>query len=148
MSFPPFWIGPATAVPAEVDKYDHLAETFTIGRDLSDAAGLTRIGLHWEVLPSGHRSTLPHAEEREEEFVLVVRGSVQAWVDGAMHPMRAGDIAIFRAGTGVAHAIYNYSSEDAVLFVGGERRVPGNRRYYPMNPEMRSIVGEEKWWQP
>jgi uncharacterized cupin superfamily protein len=145
-SSPSFWIGPANSVESEVDKYDHSSEVFTFGRDLFNVSGLKRIGLHWEILPPGHRSTLPHAEMLEEEFVLVIQGHVHAWVNGVLHNMTAGDIAIFPAGTGIAHTIYNNGSGEAILFVGGERSVHGNRRYYPLNPEMKKIVGAAKWW--
>ena len=143
---PQFWIGPISAAPEERDFYLGSDETLTFGRDISSLANLRRLGLHWERLPPGHRSSWPHAEEKEEEFVLVVKGRVDTWIDGVIYSMQEGDIALFPAGTGVAHTFINNSDAEAMLFVGGERAVPNNRRYYPLNPERRSALPPEKWW--
>jgi uncharacterized cupin superfamily protein len=141
-----FWVGSVTAAPEERDFYPGSDETLTYGRDLSNLGGLSRIGLHWERLLPGHRSSWPHSEEREEEFVLVIKGQVDAWLNGVIYPMKEGDIAMFPAGTGIAHTFINNSDSEAILFVGGERAVPNNRRYYPLNPERRSAIPPEKWW--
>jgi len=145
-NMPLFWVGPVTAAPEERDFYPGSDETLTFGRDISDLGGLKRIGLHWERLPPGHRTSWPHAEEREEEFVLVIKGRVDAWVDGTTYEMNEGDIAMFPSGTGVSHTFINNSDSEAVLFVGGERAVANNRRFYPLNPERRAAIPAEKWW--
>ncbi len=36
--------------------------------------GLTRLGIHHDVVPPGSRTSHPHAESREEEFVFVLDG--------------------------------------------------------------------------
>ena len=56
-------------------------------RRIGKAAGLVRIGINLQRLPPGTRSSWPHAEEDEEEFVYVIEGEVDAWIDGHLHPM-------------------------------------------------------------
>jgi uncharacterized cupin superfamily protein len=45
-------------------------ELLSIGSPLGRATGLTRIGVHHELLLPGRRTSWPHAERDEEEFVL------------------------------------------------------------------------------
>lgn len=143
---PPFIIS-TTDVPEEAGQYPGSDELLSYGRPIGRAAGLERIGLHVERLEPGQRTSYPHAEEREEEFVYVLQGEVLAWIDGHTYPMRAGDLAAFPAGTGVCHTFLNDSDADAVLLVGGERTKPDNRIFYPLNPERRGTMKmPEKWW--
>ena len=104
----------------EPGKYPKSDEVLSFGRAIGKAAGLLRIGLHVERVPPGHRTSYPHAEQDEEEFVYVLEGEVDAWIDGELHRMRAGDLAAFPAGTGISHTILNDGERDALLLVGGE----------------------------
>jgi uncharacterized cupin superfamily protein len=136
---PPFIIS-SSDVPEEPGQYPDSDEILSHGRPIGRAAGLQRIGLHVERVPPGHRTSYPHAEECEEEFVYVLAGEVDAWVDGHTHRMRAGDLAAFPAGTGICHVFINDSDAEAVLLVGGESSKPDNRIFYPLNPERRAQV--------
>ncbi len=142
---PPFIVGSAD-VAEEASTYPDSDELMSAGRAIGRAAGLERIGLHLERLAPGTRTSFPHAEEKEEELVYVLEGSVDAWIDGTLHPMQAGDLAAFPAGTGICHTILNNSDADARLLVGGERTKPDNRIYYPLNPERRDQMPKEQWW--
>ena len=82
----------------------------------------------------------PHAEEKEEEFVYVLEGTVDAWIDGELHPMKPGDLAAFPAGTGICHTFLNNGERDALLLVGGEASKPDNRIFYPLHPHRRAEV--------
>jgi len=142
---PPFIIASAD-VPEDVGRYPGSDEIFSHGRPIGKAAGLLRIGLHLERLPPGHRLSLPHAEEKEEEFVYVIEGEVDAWIDGRLVPMRAGDLAAFPAGTGTCHTFINNSDRQALLLGGGERAKSDNRIFYPLNPERRPQMPWSHWW--
>jgi uncharacterized cupin superfamily protein len=63
----------------------------SLGRRL----GLTRIGIHHVRLPPGRRTSYPHAESAEEEFVFVIKGNPDAWIDGDLYPLRPGDSVAF-----------------------------------------------------
>jgi uncharacterized cupin superfamily protein len=143
---PPFIISSAD-VPEDIGRYPGSDEICSHGRPIGKAAGLLRIGLHLERLPAGHRLSLPHAEEKEEEFVYVIEGEVDAWIDGKLYPMRAGDLAAFPAGTGICHTFINNGDREALLLGGGERTKSDNRIYYPLNPERRPQMPWSHWWQ-
>ncbi len=142
---PPFIVA-SQDVPEELGRYQHSDEPLAFGRPIGRAAGLVKIGLHLERLPSGQRLSWPHAEEKEEEFVYVLEGEVDAWIDGVLHPMKAGDFAAFPAGTGICHTFINNSTKEATLLAGGEANKPDNRIYYPLHGQRRSEMQAERWW--
>ena len=141
----PSFILAASDVPEKDGAYPASDERLAFGRAIGRAAGLERIGLHVVRVPPGRRTSYPHAESDEEEFVYVLEGSIDAWIDGHLHRMSAGDLAAFPAGTGICHTFLNDGDIDAVLLVGGERRAT-NRIYYPCNPEREPQVPPGEWW--
>lgn len=108
-------------------------------------ARFARIGIHFEVLKPGRRTSWPHAERDEEEYVYVVSGSVDAWIDGHLHPMRAGDFIGFEDRTGITHTIINNSGSDAHLLVGGEASRARNQFFYPFHAARNREVGALYW---
>lgn len=142
---PSFILG-ANDVPEHAHAYPNSAEHMGPVRRIGRAAGLLRIGINLQRLPPGTRSSWPHAEEDEEEFVYVIEGEVDAWIDGVVHPMTAGDIAAFPAGTGISHCFINNGTREALLLVGGDAQRPGSRIYYPLNPSRREDLSASQWW--
>ena len=143
---PPFIIS-STDVPEETGRYPQSDEPLAAGRAIGRAAGLQKIGLHVERVAPGRRTSYPHAEEKEEEFVYVLEGEIDAWVDGQLHRMGPGDLAAFPAGTGVCHTFINNGDADALLLIGGEASRRDNRIYYPKNPERRGQLPWSAWWE-
>jgi uncharacterized cupin superfamily protein len=133
---PPFIIT-SSDIEEQGSSYPGSEEELSYGRP---------IGLHLERLEPGQRTSWPHAEEKEEEFVYVTEGSVDAWVDGELYPMKVGDLAAFPAGTGICHTFINNSDAPALLLVGGER-VRDNRIYYPLHPQRRRTLPWSVWWE-
>ena len=121
------------------------SEPTVIDVDYSSRLGLTRIGIHHNRLPPGHRSSFPHAESHEEEFVFIVEGEADACIDGWPHRVKAGDAVAFAAGTGISHNFLNNSDADLRMIVIGQRSVPGNRLFYPRHVEHSHMWGED-WW--
>ena len=107
---------------------------------LGKISGLTRIGIHYEILSPGHRTSFPHAESSEEEFVYVVSGLPSVWLNGDLFDLAPGDAVGFPAGTGIAHTFLNNSLEDAHLLVIGEATKPDNKVFYPLDPDQQSIM--------
>ncbi len=124
-------------------RYPHSCEDMAPRIKLGALAGLVRIGLHLLRVPPGYRISWPHAEQLEEEFVYVVAGSVDAWIDGTLHAMHAGDLAAFPCGTGIAHTFINNTDTDATLFAGGEADKVDNRISYPLHP---ADLTPAQWW--
>ena len=142
---PPFIIA-AASCPEKPHQYPNSDENTGYQRRIGKAAGLLKIGVNLERLPPGQRSSWPHAEEKEEEFVYVLEGEVDAWIDGVTHAMRPGDLAAFPAGTGACHCFINNSEHDSLLLVGGEASKPDNRIYYPLHPQRRNDLPKSEWW--
>jgi uncharacterized cupin superfamily protein len=108
-------------------------------------ADFSRIGVHVELLKPGRRTSWPHAERDEEEFVFVVAGDVDCWLDGRLYPMGEGDFVGWRGGDGITHVIINNGNEDAVLAVGGEASRMRSRVWYPFHPHRQKEIGENYW---
>jgi len=115
------------------------------GHALGRLHGLSHIGIHYEVAPPGSRTSFPHAEKLEEEFVFVLAGKPDVWIDGKLHPLDPGDAVGFTAGTGIAHSFLNNSDEDMHLLILGERQVAGNLLFYPLNPERIAQFPDWAW---
>jgi len=125
--------------------YPNSAEKHGIDALYGRRARFSRIGIHAEILPPGRRTSFPHAERDEEEWVYVVSGTVQCWINGWLHEMTEGDFVGFEARTDICHAIINNSSEDAILLVGAEAARTRNQFWYPLHPHRDKETGELFW---
>ena len=125
--------------------YEGDDELLGIGAAFGRHFGLARIGIHHERLLPGRRSSYPHAESAEEEFVYVIEGTPDVWLDGRLHRLGPGDAVGFPAGTGQCHCFLNHSEAEVRLLVVGERPKPENRIVYPRNPEQRTL--RDDWWE-
>jgi uncharacterized cupin superfamily protein len=143
---PPFVV--ATRKVAERRRvYGGSQEVLSFRRPLGRAAGLRRLGLNVERLPPGHRTSWPHAHSDQEEFVFVLEGDVDAWLDGELHRLTTGDLAAFPAGTGIAHTFINNGSKDVYLLVGGERGQTDDRIAYPLHDGRRTDLPWSARWE-
>jgi uncharacterized cupin superfamily protein len=143
---PPFIIASAD-VPETTGKYPNSDEALASRRAIGKAAGLLKIGLHIHRVLPGQRISWPHAEEKEEEFVYVLDGEIDAWIDGTLHTMRAGDLAAFPSGTGICHTFLNDSTQPATLLGGGEANKSDNRIVYPLHPARKNDMPWSHWWE-
>ena len=142
---PPFIVS-SESVPEGESRYPNSDEANALSRGIGRAAGLLRIGINVVRLLPGRRSSWPHAESREEEFVYVLEGEVAAWIDGAIYSMKPGDLAAFPSGTGICHTFINNSEREVTLLVGGEAEKSNNRIYYPLHPQRRDDMPWSNWW--
>jgi uncharacterized cupin superfamily protein len=124
--------------------YDGDDELMSIGAPFGRHSGLTKLGIHHERLLPGRRTSFPHAESVEEEFVYVIEGTPDVWLDGDLHRLRPGDGVGFPAGTGIAHSFLNNTDAEVRLLVVGERTKPENRLFYPRHPDRRPLHAD--WW--
>jgi uncharacterized cupin superfamily protein len=126
------------------DPYDGDTEPLAVSAPLGRLTGLTRIGIHHVRLAPGRRTSYPHAESAEEEFVYVLEGTPDVWIDGNLHRLAPGDAVGFPAGTGICHCFLNNSREDVRLLVIGEATKPENKVRYPLN-EAYAAARPELW---
>ncbi|EMH4164382.1 cupin domain-containing protein [Pluralibacter gergoviae] len=124
--------------------YPDSSELFSVGAPLARKMGLLRLGIHHERLPPGRRTSYPHAESDEEEFIYVLEGRPQVWINGYLWPLEPGDCVSFPAGTGVCHTFLNNTEEEVCLLVVGEVNKKHNRIYYPLNQEY-AATRADRW---
>lgn len=79
------------------------SETFGAEARIAKEMGLKRIAVNYEVLEPGDRSSWPHAHSTAEEFIFILKGKGQVWVDGVTYDVDAGDCVAFPPGTGKVH---------------------------------------------
>jgi uncharacterized cupin superfamily protein len=127
---------------------EYFDEKYKIGgvnANFSKYFDLKRVGVHYFKVPSGYRTSQPHAESLEEEFVFVINGEIDLWFNGKIKKMKKGDCIGFPAGTGVGHTFINNSPEDVEIFVAGDRTKADNQYHFHLNPDMKDVCGI-KWW--
>jgi uncharacterized cupin superfamily protein len=124
--------------------YKNSTELMGIGAPLARKLGLQRIGIHHLRLLPGRRSSYPHAESAEEEFVFVIEGTPDAWIDGHLHRLAEGDSVAFPAGTGICHTFINNTDQEVRMMVIGETPKDENRIRYPMN-EAHEASRPDRW---
>lgn len=126
------------------EKFSGTDELRSINASFGAHFGLQRLGIHHERLPPGRRTSFPHAESAEEEFVYVLEGEPDVWLDGRLHRLKPGDGVGFPAGTGLAHSFLNNTDADVRLLVVGETAKAENRIIYPVNLERKAL--RDDWW--
>ena len=135
-----------TAIEGKDDQhYPDSDELTSISASFSVHFGLMRLGIHHERLAPGRRVSWPHAEADEEEFVYVIAGTPDLWLDGQVKRLKPGDGVGFPAGTGLAHTFINNSDHDVRLLVCGEASRQRSRIDYPLNPKRNAEIGERHW---
>ena len=131
---------------ADDSTYPGDDEKLSIGSNFAKALGLFRLGVSHELLPPGRRTSWPHAELSEDEFVYVIEGTPDLWQDGHLTRLAPGDAVGWPSGTGVAHTLLNNTQSEVRLLVVGE---PSRKRYgvhYPLHPARNVEIGEG-WWK-
>ncbi|MBA9897366.1 cupin domain-containing protein [Burkholderia cepacia] len=128
----------------EAHCYRGDTEPMALDAPLSAELGITRIGIHHVRLLPGRRTSYPHAESAEQEFVYVLEGKPDVWIDGVLHPVAEGDSVAFPAGTGICHTFINNTKDEVRLMVIGERPRDDNRIRYPKN-EAYELTRADRW---
>ncbi len=126
-------------------RYPNSNEDLVLNARYDNRARFWRIGMRVQVLKPGRRTSWPHADRDEDEFIFIVSGKVDAWNDGHISPMGAGDFIGWQGGTGIAHVIINNSDEDVVVIVGGERSRLVNQYFYSFHRKYNKEIGEGYW---
>lgn len=130
----------------EGPEWSYRNATEKMGRDADYGRhfGFKALGLHHVRLAPGRRTSFPHAESAEDEFVYVIEGTPDVWLDGHLHRLAPGDAVGFPAGTGLSHSFLNNTAAEVRLLVAGDRPKRRNRIVYPLHPERKAI--RKDWW--
>ena len=118
-------------------------ETFGTGAALGREFGLNKVAINYEVLAPGDRSSWPHAHKEEEEFIYILEGTPQIWIDGRVYDLCAGDCVGLPAGTGHSHSLLNNSNQEVRAIVVGEVDVPTDQIFYPLHTSRNEEMKEE-----
>ena len=129
----------------DTSRYPGSEELHSIGSPFAKHFGFVKLGIHHETLLPGRRTSFPHAESSEEEFIYVIEGTPDVWIDGYLHRLRPGDGVGFVPGTGIAHCFLNNTTSPVRLLVVGEANKPENKLVYPLNPELKRYKADI-WW--
>lgn len=113
---------------AEADAFAGRREAW-----LAKSVGLTQFGVNHLTLEPGAMSSLRHWHETEDEFVLVLSGTLVLIDDNGERLLVEGDYAGFPAGYANAHHLTNRSKGPATCIVVGTRKVGTETIHYPDN---------------
>ena len=141
---------PATLHRQDIRQADHACypgstERRSLGSPLGQHSGFARIGIHHELLPPGRRTSWPHAEETDDEFVHVLEGTPDVWLNGVLYRLQPGGSVRFPAGRGLAHTFINNTERDVRLLRVGDRDRDDNRIHYPQHPARKALIGAHHW---
>lgn len=125
--------------------YSGSDESFTTGASYSDL-GLKNLGIHYETLAPGKRSSWPHAHLVEEEFVIVLEGTPDAWVNHKLVKTKPMDVLFFPPGSNLAHTMVNNTNTPIKMLVIGEQNQENDKIYYPLHPERNKECEEQKFF--
>jgi len=119
--------GPAAPPPFLVKHPFNPRSHITMTR-LSDATGMTRVGVSLARVPPGKESFIPHAHTTQEEWVYVLEGRGTVLLGEHEHEVGPGDFLGFPT-DGTIHHLTNTGDVDLVFLQGGERRDPEIGRF-------------------
>jgi uncharacterized cupin superfamily protein/8-oxo-dGTP pyrophosphatase MutT (NUDIX family) len=132
-----------------VDIYsEYIHEELKIGgvnSNISKYFDLKKVAAQYFKIPSGYRTSEPHAESLEEEFVYVISGEIDLWLNGKIKKMVKGDCIGFPGGTGVGHCFINNYADDCEVFVSGDRTKSDNQYNFHLDQSLKKDCGK-KWW--
>lgn len=132
----------------DVSTYPNDDELLGAWVRLSVPLGLTRVGVSYDVLKPGRRSSWPHAEYDEEEFVFILDGEPDAWIDGHLFRLREGDAVGWPDKTGISHCIINNTDKPVAMLTVGEASRVRSKCFYPLHAKRNKEIGEGLWKNP
>jgi uncharacterized cupin superfamily protein len=90
-------------------------------KSISDALGLSHIGVHLVRIAPGDETTEFHLHQVEEEFIYILSGRGIAEIGEHQVEVNAGDFMAFTAPS-LPHAMRNPFENDLVYLMGGNRQ--------------------------
>ncbi len=127
------------------DEISKKQDDALVDSDFGREIGTKKLGLHWIQLLPKQRSSFPHAESLEEEFIYIVKGKPHLWLNGYLYELEPGMAIGFAPGTGVAHCLLNNTDEIIEFIALGDRTKKENKCSFPVNPELQA-THKEIWW--
>lgn len=129
----------------DTNTYPGDKEKLAVGSHVSQHTGLRRVSVWLDELKPGRRTSWPHAERDEEEFVYVFEGEPDVWIDGYLYRCTPGDCVGWASGTGQAHTVINNTGKPVRLIVGGEASRKNSGIWYPLHPKRNKDLKDRLW---
>jgi uncharacterized cupin superfamily protein len=127
-------------------SYPGDTETFGTGAAMGRKLGFSRIGINYEILRPGDRSSWPHAHSHDEEFIFILEGQPDMWIDGNLYPLKPGDCVALVPGAGHAHTLINNTEKEVRAIVVGDSGHPEDKIFYPRHPKRNEDCKKEGWF--
>ncbi len=112
-------------------------------KSLSDAVGMTQVGIHLVRVEPGKETTQFHFHHQEEEFIYIISGRGIAEIGESEFSVEAGDFMGFSAPS-LPHCMKNPFEVDLVYLMGGERRNFDVCDYPRLRKRLFRVNGERK----
>lgn len=140
----------AESIPATMGKtvYPEPYASLVKGRlkrKLGEFFGLTNFGVNLTHLSPGAISALAHNHSKQDEFILVLEGTVILVLGQEEFVLNPGDCYGFKAGTGIAHQLINRTQESVTYLEIGDR-TQGDEVEYP-NDDLKATQLPNGLWK-
>jgi uncharacterized cupin superfamily protein len=124
--------------PINIFRAENVEGRIDVGRALGSAATSMYV---YDLEPG--QSSCPYHYEYEEEWLLVVDGSVVIRTPGGEHTLERGDLVCFAPGPAGAHKVMNRSAAPARTLMFSSTRVPAVS-VYPDSNKIGVWPGDEE----
>lgn len=108
---------------------------------LGDAGGLTQYGVRITTLEPGAQSSLRHWHLNEDEFVMMLTGTLILIDDDGEHELAPGDCAAFPAGDPNGHHLVNRTDSPGSFLVVGSRAAQETGTYTDVDMKVEISAG-------
>jgi len=140
----------AESIPAAMGKtiYPEPYASLVKGRlkrKLGEFFGLTNFGVNLTHLLPGAISALAHQHSKQDEFILILEGTVILVLGQEEFVLNPGDCYGFKAGTGIAHQLINRTQESVTYLEIGDR-TQGDEVEYP-NDDLKATQLPNGLWK-
>lgn len=112
---------------------------------LTEAAGLSLIGVNIVTLPPGAWASQRHWHRKEDEFVYVLAGTLVSITDAGEEILNAGDAIGFPANQADGHHLVNRSSTDARFLVVSNRDGTDSGEYSDIDMCFGTLEGRSRY---
>ncbi len=139
----------AESIPATMGKtiYPEPYASLVKGRlkrKLGEFFGLTNFGVNLTHLSPGAISALAHQHSKQDEFILILEGTVTLVLGKEEFVLNPGDCYGFKAGTGIAHQLVN-RTEGRVTYLEIGDRTEGDEVEYPNDDLKATQLPNGRW---
>ena len=112
---------------------------------LGELAGLTQFGVNIVTLEPGAVASLRHWHLREDEFAMVLSGTLVLIEDEGEFPMVAGDCAAWKAGVPNGHRFVNRTDTPARFLIVGSKSPDEMATYSDVDMVLRMESGRARF---